>query len=101
MNRRAKLSLASSQDSPKKQAPPGFESIETPSETASAQADPSPQPPPRPPGWETDAKRKAGVTAGTGSSTPPLVFRPRQLLKVAVVLVATALSLYLLKRRFF
>ena len=96
VKRRAKLSLASSQNITKKQAP-GFESMEKTIESSRAQE----SPPPRPVTADTAAKSGSAAaksTAVAGASSTP---RPRQVLKVVVVLVATALSLYLLKRRFF
>ncbi len=99
MNKRAKLSLASSRDIPKKQAP-GFEGVGAAPESARVQAGPTAQLPPRQAAVETAAKNRASAANSAKAKAVPAP-RPRQLLKVVVVLVATALSLYLLKRRFF
>ncbi len=102
MSRRAKLTLAFSRDAPKKQAS-GFEWTAPPSDPMQAQSRSS-----HAPGAKTDQaqapeqRAQAVHKRGKAVAPPPIPWSTgRKLLKVAVVVVATALSLYLLKRRFF
>ena len=102
MNRRAKLTLAASRDIPKKQAPAGFEGLGASPEASRGRPTPAPRPAPRPVATDNPVKNESRATAHTKAATASSTsFRPGKLIKVVVVVVATALTLYLLKRRFF
>ena len=104
MNRRAKLTLASSRDITKKQAP-GFEGMASATASVQAQSKAPPPPPLRSVVVEAEAPQKKAEASGAGEEVMAAPSAPwtrgAQLVKIVVVVVATALSLYLLKRRFF
>jgi len=104
VNRRAKLSLVPSRDITKKQAP-GFEGMASATESVQAQSKAPPRPPLRPAVVEADVPPNRAESSGAKEKVASMPSVPwtsgRQLVKIVVVVVATALSLYLLKRRFF
>jgi len=88
MKRRPKLSLSPGNNVDKKQAP-GFE----PAASRRAQTAPDPAPPPPQP---PPAQRP-----GNDQAARPKPVWARPAVKALLIAAATALSLYLLKRRFF
>jgi len=111
MKRRPKLSLSPGNNVDKKQAP-GFEPAA--SDRARTAPDPAPPPPQPPPVQRPSNDQAARPNPAQTPPEPPPVQRPgndqaarpkpvwaRPAVKALLIVAATALSLYLLKRRFF